>query len=50
MVFSDDGSFDDVVVEDGDKEDDDDITYHLWRRAICFMWASSPATRKAGDA
>jgi hypothetical protein len=41
IVFSDDETFDDTVAADGDEEEDD-ITYHLRRRAVCFTRASSP--------
>lgn len=41
-VFSDDSMLDDTVTTDDDKEEDN-ITYHPWRRAVCFTRARSPA-------
>jgi hypothetical protein len=41
-IFSEDGALDDAVTADNDEEEDD-ITYHLRRRAFSFTRASSSA-------
>lgn len=43
-IFSEDGALDDAVMADDDEEEDD-ITFCLRHRAVCFTRTRSPVTR-----